>query len=258
MENLGTPGMNLLGVVAAIAPLNFPFWLSCSKLAHALAAGNSVILKPPEQTPLSTLILGEIAFEVGLPKGKKLPILINWSEMRIAKEEIFGPVQQILMFSNIEEAIDRANNSEHGLAAAVFTNDLSEAHYVAHALEAGQVWVNDFMPGGVNTPFGGYKKSGIGRKFGADGLLPYLEIKTVLIKLWSTLWWRRNHFQFFYTSDPNWQLKIYIKFNIIYVKYRMVFHASRIQMYINSSVFVFQSVFINTTVLNNDSNLGST
>ena len=104
-------------------------------------------------------------------------------EMRIAKEEIFGPVQQILKFSNIEEAIDRANNSEYGLAAAVFTNDLSEAHYVAHALEGGQVWVNDILAGGVNTPFRGYKKSGIGREFGADGLLPYLEIKTVVIKL---------------------------------------------------------------------------
>ena len=66
-----------VGVVAAITPWNFPFMLSCFKLAHILAAGNSVILKPPEQTPLSTLILGEIALEVGLPKGKKLPIVIN-------------------------------------------------------------------------------------------------------------------------------------------------------------------------------------
>ena len=105
-------------------------------------------------------------------------------EMRIAKEEIFGPVQQILKFSDIEEAIDRANNTEYGLAAAVFTNDLSEAHYVAHALEAGQVWVNDMMMMGANTPFGGgYKRSGLGREFGADGILEYLEVKTVLIKL---------------------------------------------------------------------------
>ena len=104
-------------------------------------------------------------------------------DMRIAKEEIFGPVQQIFKFKNIEEAIDRANNSEYGLAAGVFTNDLSEALYVSNALESGQVWVNSFMPGGMNTPFGGYKKSGIGREFGWDGLLPYMEVKTVIIKM---------------------------------------------------------------------------
>ncbi len=104
-------------------------------------------------------------------------------DMRIAKEEIFGPVQQIIKFSNIEEAIDRANNTEYGLAAAVFTNDLNEALHVSHCLESGQVWVNGFMPGGINTPFGGYKKSGIGREFGADGLLPYMEIKTVIVTM---------------------------------------------------------------------------
>ena len=103
--------------------------------------------------------------------------------MRIAKEEIFGPVQQIIKFSSIEEAIDRANNSTYGLAAAVFTNDLSEALYVANALESGQVWVNDSMAMRGNTPFGGYKQSGIGREFGWEGLLGYMEVKTIIIKM---------------------------------------------------------------------------
>ena len=103
--------------------------------------------------------------------------------MRIAKEEIFGPVQQIIKFSSIEEAIDRANNSTYGLAAAVFTNDLSEALYVANALESGHVWVNDILALTPNTPFGGYKQSGIGREMGWEGLLSYLEVKTIIIKM---------------------------------------------------------------------------
>jgi len=339
-----------VGVVAAITPWNFPFMLSCFKTAHALAAGNALVLKPPEQTPLTSLMLGDVAIEAGLPKGVlnivngmgpaagaalsehpdvnkvtftgstevghiiqkasgdtnlkrvtlelggKSAVIIGKSadlskvvplaqdacyvnmgqtccaltrtfvhedvydefvkqsaelanktrgqvgdpfaeeikygpqvdktqfekildlidsgkkegaklecgggrltekgyfveptvfsnvsdDMRIAKEEIFGPVQQIFKFKDIEEAIDRANNSEYGLAAAVFTNDLSEALYVSNALESGQVWVNSFMSGGMNTPFGGYKKSGIGREFGWDGLLPYMEVKTVVIKM---------------------------------------------------------------------------
>ena len=103
--------------------------------------------------------------------------------MRIAKEEIFGPVQQIIKFSSIEEAIDRANNSTYGLAAAVFTNDLSEALYVANALESGHVWINDILSLRPNTPFGGYKQSGIGRELGWEGLLSYMEPKTIIIKM---------------------------------------------------------------------------
>ena len=103
--------------------------------------------------------------------------------MRIAIEEIFGPVQQIIKFSSIEEAIDRANNSSYGLAASVFTNDLSEAFYVSNALESGQVWVNDSMAMRENTPFGGYKQSGIGRELGWEGLLSYMEVKTIIIKM---------------------------------------------------------------------------
>lgn len=337
-----------IGVVAAITPWNFPFMLTAFKIAHALAAGNAIVLKPPEQTPLASLIFGDIALEVGVPAGViniipgygptaggalsshphvnkvsftgstevghliqtasgdtnlkrvtlelggKSPLIICKSadlkkcvplaqdacfvnmgqtccaltrtfvhedvydefvkqstelakqtrakvgdpflkdikygpqvdktqfekildlidagkkegaklecgggrlndkgyfveptvfsnvtdDMRIAKEEIFGPVQQIMKFSNIEEAIERANNTDYGLAAAVFTNDLSEAINISNALESGQVWVNSFMSGGWNTPFGGYKQSGIGREFGWEGLLAYMEVKTVIM-----------------------------------------------------------------------------
>jgi acyl-CoA reductase-like NAD-dependent aldehyde dehydrogenase len=339
-----------VGVVGAITPWNFPFALTVFKLAHALAAGNAIVLKPPEQTPVSSLYLAKLVLEAGFPPGvvnivsgfgptagaaltnhndvnkvtftgstevghliqqasgktnlkrvtlelggksalivcpsadldkavlmaqagcyvnmgqtccaltrtfvhesvydefvkksvqlchktkatvgdplcagtaygpqvdkiqfeKILGLIKSGQEegaklecgggrlmekgyfieptvfsnvtdnMRIAKEEIFGPVQQIMKFSTIEEAIDRANNTEYGLAAAVFTNDVTEAIQISHALEAGQVWVNEPMPQTYQCPFGGYKKSGIGREFGWDGLLPYLEVKTVVISL---------------------------------------------------------------------------
>jgi len=104
-------------------------------------------------------------------------------EMRIAKEEIFGPVMQILKFKNIEEVVDRANNTCYGLAAAVFTKDLDKAMYVANTIRAGSIWVNCYDVLNPQTPFGGFKMSGIGRELGEYGLQQYSEIKTVVIKL---------------------------------------------------------------------------
>ncbi|XP_018328187.1 aldehyde dehydrogenase, mitochondrial [Agrilus planipennis] len=97
----------------------------------------------------------------------------------IAKEEIFGPVQQILKFDDIDEAIKRANQSEYGLAAGVFSNDVDKINYIVPRLKAGSVWVNCYLASGLQSPFGGYKNSGIGREGGYYGLLPYLEVKTV-------------------------------------------------------------------------------
>ncbi|CAI9605670.1 unnamed protein product, partial [Staurois parvus] len=85
--------------------------------------------------------------------------------MRIAKEEIFGPVQSILRFKKIDEVIERANNSRYGLAAGVFTKDLDRAMYLTQALQAGTVWVNTYNIVASQTPFGGYKESGNGREF---------------------------------------------------------------------------------------------
>lgn len=103
--------------------------------------------------------------------------------MRIAKEEIFGPVQPLFKFKKIEEVIERANNTRYGLAAAVFTQDLDKAMYFTQALQAGTVWVNTYNVVTCHTPFGGFKESGNGRELGEDGLKAYTEVKTVTIKV---------------------------------------------------------------------------
>lgn len=103
-------------------------------------------------------------------------------DMRIAKDEIFGPVMSIFKFKTLEEAIDRANNTEYGLAAAVYSKNIENALAFANQVEAGAVRVN-CASGGNGLPFGGYKQSGIGRE-GADwGVSMYMEIKAVSIKM---------------------------------------------------------------------------
>ncbi len=104
-------------------------------------------------------------------------------EMRIAKEEIFGPVQSILKFKTLEEVIERSNNSEFGLAAGIFTNNINNALAYANAVESGSVWVNCYNAFSSLLPFGGYKESGIGRELGEEGVNLYLETKSVSIKL---------------------------------------------------------------------------
>lgn len=105
-------------------------------------------------------------------------------DMRIAREEIFGPVQQIFKFETTEEAIERANNTNYGLGAGVFTRDVGLAHYVSHSIDSGQVYVNCYFEGSIPLiPFGGFKDSGIGREFGLNGLDQYREIKSVIVKV---------------------------------------------------------------------------
>ncbi|CAH1787376.1 unnamed protein product [Owenia fusiformis] len=105
-------------------------------------------------------------------------------DMRIAKEEIFGPVQQIIKFKDIKEVIPRANKTTYGLASGVFTKDIDKALMIANAMQAGTVWVNTFLAGGgAHAPFGGYKMSGVGREQGSYGVDEYLEIKTVVVKI---------------------------------------------------------------------------
>lgn len=103
--------------------------------------------------------------------------------MRIAKEEIFGPVQQILKFHDKEEVIERANSTTYGLGAGLFTKDLELALEVSARLDAGQVYVNEYLNTGVQVPFGGFKQSGIAREFGLDGLRQYYEIKGVSVSM---------------------------------------------------------------------------
>ncbi|XP_013914212.1 PREDICTED: retinal dehydrogenase 2 isoform X2 [Thamnophis sirtalis] len=299
-----------IGVCGQIIPWNFPLLMFAWKIAPALCCGNTVVLKPAEQTPLTALHLGTLIKEVGklvqeaagrsnlkrvtLELGGKSPNIIFadadleqaveqahqgvffnqgqcctagsrvyveepiyeefvrrsverakrrvvgspfdptteqgpqidrkqykkileliqsgvaegarlecggqglgrkgffieptvfsnvTDDMRIAREEIFGPVQGVLRFKTMEEVIERANNSDFGLVAAVFTSDINKALAVSSAMQAGTVWVNCYNALNAQSPFGGFKMSGNGREMGESGLREYCEVKTVTIKI---------------------------------------------------------------------------
>ena len=104
-------------------------------------------------------------------------------DMKIAREEIFGPVMSVIKFKDINEVVGRANKSMYGLAAAVWTKDITKAHAIANRVRAGTVWVNCYDVFDAAAPFGGFKQSGIGRELGEYGLMPYTEVKTVTVKL---------------------------------------------------------------------------
>jgi aldehyde dehydrogenase (NAD+) len=104
-------------------------------------------------------------------------------DMKIAREEIFGPVMSILKFKDIDEVVERANRTDYGLAAGVWTRDIGKAHAIADRVRAGTVWVNCFDVFDAAAPFGGFKQSGIGRELGEYGLSQYTEVKTITVKL---------------------------------------------------------------------------
>ena len=102
--------------------------------------------------------------------------------MEVAQTEVFGPVLSVLSFREDSEAIEIANGTKYGLVAGVFTRDLDRATRAASQLRAGQVFVNEWYAGGVETPFGGYGNSGYGREKGREALWNYVQTKNVAIR----------------------------------------------------------------------------
>jgi phenylacetaldehyde dehydrogenase len=103
--------------------------------------------------------------------------------MRVVKEEIFGPVVTAMPFRDIDEIAAVANNTPYGLAAGIWTKDISKAHRLANRLRAGTVWIKCYNIFDAALPFGGYKESGWGREMGKEALNNYLETKSVCVQL---------------------------------------------------------------------------
>ena len=134
----------------------------------------------------ATLVAGGSRVDIGTGKGYFLQPTVFAGvtpEMTIAREEIFGPVLAAIEFADVEEAIARANDSNYGLAAAVWTRDIKKAHYVARKLQAGTVWINTYNVYDTAAPFGGYKQSGFGREMSMHALEHYTQVKTVWVDL---------------------------------------------------------------------------
>ena len=104
-------------------------------------------------------------------------------DMRIAREEIFGPGLSVFTWRDEQEALTLANSTEYGLTASIFTNDLDAAFRAARAIKSGYIWINGASGHFYGTPFGGYKNSGLGREEGIDELLSYTETKTIHLML---------------------------------------------------------------------------
>jgi aldehyde dehydrogenase (NAD+) len=129
---------------------------------------------------------GTRADEEGLKRGYFVrPTLFDevHSAMRIAQEEIFGPVLTVLTFRDPEEALEIANDTQYGLVAGIWTRDISKAHTLAARIKAGQIFINNYFGGGVAAPFGGYRKSGFGREKGLEALAHYTQVKNVCVAL---------------------------------------------------------------------------
>ncbi|PBP20497.1 putative aldehyde dehydrogenase [Diplocarpon rosae] len=140
----------------------------------------------------ATLVSGGEAFTSGPTSGKGFfisPTVFTGvtPNMKIFREEVFGPFVTIANFKTEEEAIELANDTTYGLGSAVFTQDLTRAHRVAKNIEAGMVWINSSNDSDFRIPFGGVKQSGIGRELGEAGLAGYTQIKSVHVNMGARL-----------------------------------------------------------------------
>ncbi|KAM3321019.1 aldehyde dehydrogenase 1-like [Capsicum chacoense] len=116
-------------------------------------------------------------------------IFINVTDdMKIAKEEIFGPVLSVMKFQTVEEVIKRANCTKYGLAAGVMTNSLNIANTVSRSIRAGVIWINCYFGLDPDCPFGGYKSSGFERDLGMEGLHKYLQVKSIATPIYNSPW----------------------------------------------------------------------
>jgi aldehyde dehydrogenase (NAD+) len=138
------------------------------KEAQLIAGGNRVTLDGSKGFFLEPTIFGGVT-----------------NDMKIAQEEIFGPVLSVLPFDDVEQVIEQANSNPYGLAAAVWTKDIKKAHLVSRRLQAGTVWINTYGLMDAALPFGGFKQSGFGRELGMHAIEHYTELKTVWLSLGS-------------------------------------------------------------------------
>jgi len=130
--------------------------------------------------------VGGAALAAGSEAGLFVPPTVYTNvhnSMRIAREEVFGPVVAVIPFDTEEEAVAIANDSDFGLVSGLWTQDISRALRVADLLETGQVFINAWLSGGIETPFGGYKESGYGREKGVEALHHYTQVKSVTVAL---------------------------------------------------------------------------
>ena len=134
--------------------------------AKLIAGGNRVSVDGGKGFFLEPTIFGEVT-----------------NDMKIAQEEIFGPVLATLSFEDVDQVIDLANRNQYGLAAAVWTRDVKKAHNVSRQLRAGTVWINTYGLMDAALPFGGYKSSGFGRELGKHAIEHYTEVKTVWLNM---------------------------------------------------------------------------